>query len=126
MPTEKSSQDDFTKASKTVRKQIAETEKKVGDATRQVEEEFLKTIEEMNRAVMSRATAELELGLKLSQKLTAARSLPDAMAACQEWLSEEMNARSDDARRFMTNSQKFMTTSTRLFSSSWSGADMSR
>ena len=90
MPTEKSSQDDFTKASKTVQKQIAETEKKVGDATRQVEEEFLKTIEEMNRAVMSRATAELELGLKLSQKLTAARSLPDAMAACQDWLSEEM------------------------------------
>ena len=28
MPTEKSSQDDFTKASKTVQKQIAETEKK--------------------------------------------------------------------------------------------------
>jgi len=114
-------QDELAEASKTAEKKIAETEKKIGDATRQVQDEFAKTIEEMSRAVMSRATAEIELGVKLTQRLGAARSLPDVMSAYQEWLSEAMNARSEDARQFMTNSQKFITASTQLFSN---GRDM--
>jgi hypothetical protein len=113
-------QDDLSKVSKTVERQISETEKKISDATLQVQDEFVKACEEMSREVMSRATAEIELGLKLSQKLSAARSLPDVMSAYQEWLGEEMSARSEDARRFMTNSQKFMATSTQLLSNGWS------
>jgi len=113
-------QDGFTKASKTVERQITETEKKVGDATLQAQNEFVKTFEEMSREVMSRATAEIELGVQLSQKLSAARSFPDVLSAYQEWLSGEMSARSEDARRFMANSQKFMTTSARLLSNDWS------
>jgi Phasin protein len=109
-----SDQDEFSKVSK-----------KIGETTLQVQDEFIKTFEEMSRAVMSRATAEIELGVKLSQKLTAARSLPDVVSAYQEWLSEEMNARSEDARRFMSNGQKFITTSTRLFSNDWSSMRMS-
>ena len=125
MPIEESDQDDLTKASKKVQKQMVEAEKKIGDATLQAQNEFLKTFEEMSREVMSRAAAEVELGLKLSKKLSTARSFPDALAAYQEWLSEEMTARSEDARWFMTNSQKFMTTSTRAFSSGWPGAGLS-
>jgi hypothetical protein len=75
----------------------------------------------MSRAVMSRATAEIELGVELTQRLGAARSFPDIVWAYQEWLSEEMNARSEDARQFMTNSQKFIAASTRLFSNGRSG-----
>jgi hypothetical protein len=86
---------------------------------------LLKTLEEMSREVMSCATAEVQRGVNLSKKLSASHSIPDAIAAYQEWLSEEMNARSEDARRFMANSQKFMTTSARTFSSGWSGAGMS-
>jgi sugar-specific transcriptional regulator TrmB len=111
--------DELTKGSKTVEKQIAQTEKKIGDATLQAQNEFFKTLEEMNREVTSCVTAEVERGVKLSTKLSAARALPDALAAYQEWLSEEMNARSEDARRVMANSQKFMTTSTRLLSNGW-------
>jgi hypothetical protein len=36
-------QDEITKASKTVQKKIAETEKKIGDTTLQVQDEFFKT-----------------------------------------------------------------------------------
>jgi Phasin protein len=125
MPMEESQQSEFTKASKTVQKQVTETEKKMSDAALEAQKEFLKTFEEMSREVMSRAAAEIELGVKLSKKLSAARSIPDAVAAYQEWLSDEMNARSEDARLFMVNSQKFMTSSTRAFSSGWSGAGMS-
>ena len=119
-----SNQKEFAEASRTAQKKITETEKKFGDATRQAQDEFARTFEEMSRAVMSRATAEIELGVKLTQRLGAARSLPDVMSAYQEWLSEEINARSEDAHQFMTNSQKFITASTRLFSNGWSGLGM--
>ncbi len=119
MPREESLQNEFVHASQSAQKQVAETQKKIGDATLQARDEFLKTIEEVGREFMSCAAAEAELGLKLSKKLSEARSIPDAMAAYQEWLNEEMNARSKDASRLMTNSQKFIDTSTRLFSNNW-------
>jgi len=75
---------------------------------------------------MSRATAEIELGLKLSHKLSTCRSPYDALSACQEWLTEEMNARNEDARQFMTNCQKFMTEGTKLFSNGRSNGRISR
>ena len=114
-------QNELTEASKTIQKKIAETEKKIGDTTLQAQNEFIKTFEEMSRAVMSRATAEIELGVRLTQRLSEAHSLPDVVSAYQEWLSEEMNAHSENARLFMTNSQKFITASTRLFSNGRSG-----
>ena len=77
----------------------------------------------MGRHWLSCATSEVEIGLKLSKKLTAAHTVPDAMAAYQEWLSEEMSARAEDAKRFMTNGQKFMDTSARLLSNNWPAAN---
>ena len=111
-----SSYEDFNKASKTVQKRISEAEEKIGETTRQVQSEWAMAFEEMSRTAMSRARAEMQLGLKLSQKLTACRSPLDAVSAYQEWMTEEMDARSEDARHFMTNCQKFFTESTRLFS----------
>jgi hypothetical protein len=105
-------QAELTKASKTVQKQMAETEEKIGE----VQNEFAKTLDVMSRAAMSRVTAEIELSLKLSQKLGTARSPSDALSAYHEWLTEEMKARTEDARQFMTNCQGFVTEGTRLFS----------
>ena len=84
--------------------------------------EIFKALQEMSRDWMVRATAEVELGLKLSKKLTAAHSVPDAFAAYQEWLNEEMGARAEDARLLMSNGQKFMDTSSRFLSSGWTSA----
>src|SRR5262249_12536737 len=68
---------------------------------------------------MARATAEIELSLKLSKKLEAADSVPDAVVACQEWLNEEMGARAEDARLLMSNGQKFTDATSRFLSSGW-------
>ena len=111
-----SSYEAVNRTSKTVQKQISEAEEKIGETTRQVQNEWAKAFEEMSRTVMSRASAEMQLGLKLSQKLTACRSPLEVVSAYQEWLTEEMNARSEDAHRFMDNCQKFFTESTRLIS----------
>ena len=84
--------------------------------------EFFNAVQEMSRDWMGRATAEVELGLKLSKKLTAAHSVPDAVAAYQEWLKDEMGARTEDARLLMSSGQKFMAASSRFLSHNWTSA----
>jgi hypothetical protein len=86
---------------------------------------FLNTLQEMRRDWMARATAEVELSFKLSKKLTDADSVPDAIAAYQEWLNEEMGARTEDALLLMSNGQKSMDTTSRFLSSGWTNAGMS-
>jgi hypothetical protein len=86
--------------------------------------EFFNTLEEMRREWIARATAEVELSLKLSKKLTGAHSVPDAIAAYQEWLNDEMGARVEDARLLMSNGQKVMDTTSRFLSSGWTTAGM--
>jgi hypothetical protein len=115
-------QAELNKVSKTVQKQMAETEEKIGE----VQNEFAKTIEIINRAAMSRIAAEIELGLKLSHRLTTAHSPPDALVACQEWFTEEMKARTEDTRQLMTNCQRLMAEGTRLFSNGGSNGRTSR
>ena len=122
MPKEGISSDRFSDpmVSKTTQAQFAESGKKIGEAALQAQNELFKAVEQMGRELVSCATAEVEISLKLSKRLTAAHSVPDALAAYQEWLSEGMSTRAENARRLMTNSQKFMDTSTRLFSNGWS------
>jgi hypothetical protein len=108
-----------TASSKSTRGGSGEAENKIGTGPFQVQSEFVDTLQCLTRDWMARATSEVELGLKLSKKQTAAHSVPEAIAAYQEWVSEEMAARSEDARRLMANGQKFMDTSTRLLSNGW-------
>jgi hypothetical protein len=87
--------------------------------------DFFNTFEEVRRDWMTRATAEVELSLKLSKKLTDAHSVPDAVAAYQEWLNEEMmGARAEDTRLLMSSGQKFMDATSRFLSSGWTSAGM--
>ena len=86
--------------------------------------EFFNTLEQMRRDWMARVTAEVELSLKLSKKLTDAHSVPDAVAAYQEWLNDEMGARAEDARLLMSNGQKFMDTTSRYLSSGGTNVGM--
>ena len=59
--------------------------------------EFFNALQEMSRDWMGRATAEV---------------------------SEEMNARAEDARLLMSNGQKFMDATSRFLSSGWTNANM--
>jgi hypothetical protein len=92
--------------------------------TNSANSEFFNTLQEMRRDWMARATAEIELSLKLSKKLETADSVPDALAAYQEWLNEEMGARAEDARLLMSNGQKFTDAASRFLSSGWTNVGM--
>lgn len=125
MPSEHSSREDFNRTAKAAQKQIGDAEKKIGDAALDAQSHFLKTLEEMTREAFACATAEVERGLKLSKQLSSAHSVSDAVAAYQEWLSEEMSARSEDARRLMSTGQTFMSASSKALTNGWSGVGMS-
>ena len=64
---------------------IAATVKKGMDEFATAQSELVAKLQESNRQWLDRFQAEATLTSELASKLTAARSIPDAMTACQEW-----------------------------------------
>lgn len=50
-----------------------------------VQTELLKTFQETNEHWRNRIASEAKVEQDFASKLTAARSIPDAMTTCQEW-----------------------------------------
>jgi hypothetical protein len=80
-----------------------------------LQKEMLGLLSDMGQDWFARATAEAELGLRLTNRLTAARSVPDAVTAYQEWLGEWMNRCSEDSQRLLSDGQKMVVAGTRCF-----------
>lgn len=81
--------------------------------------EFLDTLQETNREWFDRMQSEANLTSEFASKLTAARSIPEAIAACQEWTTRRFELIADDGKRLLADTQKFMETGARLLSSGW-------
>lgn len=79
------------------------------------QKEMLDVFSDIGRKWFTRATSEAELAFKLPNKLTAARSVPDAFSAYQEWLGELMNMLGEDSRRFISDSRKIIDAGVRCF-----------
>jgi hypothetical protein len=84
--------------------------------------EIVETLRDIRRSWIESVSAEAERGSKLSQDLITVHSVSEAVAACQEWMSKEMDARAEDARQFMSDGQKLMDTSARLLTNGWTSA----
>ncbi len=80
-----------------------------------LQKEMLALLSDIGQEWFSRATSEAELAFKLPNKLTAARSVPDAFSAYQEWLGEWMNMFGEDSRRLVSDSRKIIDTGVRCF-----------
>lgn len=78
--------------------------------------EMIELLSEMSREWFERATSEAELAMGLSNRLTAARSMPDAFSAYQEWLNEWMGMFGEDSRRLVSDGRKLMEAGARCFS----------
>jgi hypothetical protein len=80
-----------------------------------VQTEMLGLLSEIGQEWFARATSEAELAFKLPNKLTAARSVPDAISAYQEWFGEWMSMRGEDSRRLISDGQRLVETGVRCF-----------
>ncbi len=79
--------------------------------------EFLGKLQEMNRQWLDRAQSETNLASEFASKLTAARTIPEAMAAYQEWASRRFEMMAEDGKHLLADTQKFMEAATRLLPS---------
>ena len=89
------------------------------DEFAKVQTELLDKISETNREWFERAQAEVDLASEFASKLTAARSLPDAARACQEWSGRRFELMAEDGRRLLAESQNFMEIGARLWPNGW-------
>ena len=62
-------------------------------------------IEEVNGERAARLKAEAEFATEFAGKLTAAKSIPETAAICQEWMSRRMEMFAEDSRRFAAGIQ---------------------
>lgn len=77
--------------------------------------EMLGLLSDMGQDWLARASAEAQLALRLPNRLTAARSVPDAVTTYQEWFGEWLNRCSEDSQRLLSDGQKIVVTGTRCF-----------
>jgi hypothetical protein len=59
------------------------------------------------------------LASEFAAKLTRARSIPEAMTACQEWTGRRFEMMAEDGKHAIADTQKFMKTGSRLLSNGW-------
>ena len=94
---------------------FGEMGKKQFEAAVEMQKEFLDTMEEINRAWLTRAHSEVTLASELVGKLATSRSIPDAATACQECMSRQMEMLAEDSRRMLADGEKLMRAGARLF-----------
>jgi cell wall assembly regulator SMI1 len=98
--------------------EFAEVGKKRVEEFVNTQTELLEKLQEMNRQWFDRAQSEANLASELASKLTAARSIPDAMAAYQAWTSRRFEMMAEDGKQLLADTQKFMEAATRLLPNS--------
>jgi hypothetical protein len=81
-----------------------------------LQRELFEVLSCVGRDWFARATSEVELASRLPNRLTAARSVPDALSAYQEWVGEWMNRCGEDSYRIVSDSQRIINAGVRCFS----------
>jgi hypothetical protein len=93
-------------------------QKRVKDFVK-AQNELFEELQESNKQWLDRVQSEANLASELASKLTSARSIPDAMAACQECWSRRIERMAEDGKHLFADVQKFTETGTRLLSNGW-------
>jgi hypothetical protein len=81
---------------------------KGGENLAAVQKEWLETLEHARRGWAARLEAEATLGSDLAAKVAAAKAVPDAVAAYQEWMTRRMELLSKEWQKAVEDGQKFM------------------
>jgi hypothetical protein len=119
MPKESQNEQTETSALSSMPAEFAAAGRKSFEDFTKAQTELLEKLRESNRQWIERVQSEANLASEFAAKLSAARSIPDAMSACQEWTSRRFEMMADDGKHLLADTQKFMETSARLMSKGW-------
>lgn len=81
--------------------------------------ELFERIQDTNRQWLDRVQTEVNLASEFATKLTSARSIPDAMSACQDWTIRRFELMAEDGKHLLTDTQKYIEAGARLLSNGW-------
>jgi hypothetical protein len=95
--------------------------KEQADALAEMQRELTRLIEQANADWLARLELERDLASDLTGKLSAAKSLPDAAKAYQEWMARRMETMTKDSQKFLSDSQKFVASMNRFLMSGGKG-----
>jgi histone H3/H4 len=84
-----------------------------------VQSELFENLQESNRHWLERVQSEAALASKFATKLTATRSVSDAMTTCQEWTSRQIEMIAEDSKLLVADAQRFIETGARLLWNDW-------
>lgn len=90
------------------------------EAMFEMQKEVLKAYEETGRAWIERVKAEVALWSDLAAKLTASRTMPDGLQACQDTFVQRIQMVADDGRRLFDDGQKIIASISRIKPNGWS------
>jgi hypothetical protein len=86
------------------------------NALMEMQRELTKLMEQANADWLARVEVERELASELTSKLSAAKGLPDAAKAYQDWMARRIETMTKDSQKFFADSQKFVTSMNRFLS----------
>jgi Phasin protein len=92
---------------------VATAKKRMEDFATAQTELFAKC-QDANRHWLNRIQVEANMASDFAAKLTAARSIPEAVTACQEWGGRRLELMAEDAQQFLSDTQKFTQAGLRL------------
>jgi len=81
--------------------------------------ELFGKLQDINRHWLERINSEANLASKFASEFAAAKSIPEAVSAYQEWTKRRFEMMAEDGQHLMADAQKFATTSARLFANPW-------
>jgi hypothetical protein len=98
---------------------VAATEKKYFELLAKAQTELFNKLAETNRQWLDRMQVEANSVSEFASKLTASRSIPDAMTACQEWANRCLEMMAEDRKHVLDDYQRFAETGARLLATGW-------
>jgi hypothetical protein len=87
--------------------EIAKISKQNCDALAAIQKQVLDALAKANKEWIDCANQEAKLTSSLAQKVTTAKSVPEATAACQEWVSQQIELLSSQARKTIDATHEF-------------------
>jgi hypothetical protein len=81
-----------------------------------VQSDLLSTMGDAHQRWFDRMQSEAQLASDFTRKVTNCRSIPDAMAVCQEWTGRRLEMMADDSRHLLSDSRRVMERSARFLS----------
>jgi hypothetical protein len=96
-----------------------EVGKQQTEAMLRVQKELIDAYEQASRAWLERVKSEVDLWSELASKLTATRSVPEALEAYQACATQRMQMAAEDGRRLADECQAIMQKITRSLSGRW-------